>query len=132
MQKLVKIGKNAEINKQSDVKLWFNWRKHGTVSYLFSCNKPASQLAMTKFSLWSIFKIVSRKFVNCRSIYLHNNFQISVHMYVWPINSHQAKDSFRFLGQVEFKGQLISKACISFFFWENWGDHNLLSRLSDL
>ena len=29
--------KNREINKQSDVKFWLNWRKYGTVSYSFSC-----------------------------------------------------------------------------------------------
>ena len=30
-------GKNTEINKQSNVKFWFNRKKHGAVSYLFSC-----------------------------------------------------------------------------------------------
>ena len=37
MQKLVRTGKNTEINKQSHVKFWLNWRKYETVSYLFSC-----------------------------------------------------------------------------------------------
>ena len=30
-------GKNTEINKQADIKFWFNWRSHGAVSYLLSC-----------------------------------------------------------------------------------------------
>ena len=37
MQKLVKTGKYTEINKQSDVKFWLNWRKYGAVSYWLSC-----------------------------------------------------------------------------------------------
>ena len=37
MQKLVKTGKYTEINKQSHVKFWLNWRKYRTVSYSFSC-----------------------------------------------------------------------------------------------
>jgi len=37
MQKLVKTGKNTEINKQSNVKFWLNWIKFGAVSYLLSC-----------------------------------------------------------------------------------------------
>ena len=32
-------SKNTEINKQSHVKFWFNRKKYGAVSYLFSCNK---------------------------------------------------------------------------------------------
>ena len=31
-----KMGK--EINKQSDVNFWLDWRKYGTVSYSFSCS----------------------------------------------------------------------------------------------
>ena len=30
MQKLVKTGKNKEINKQSDVNFWLDWRKYGS------------------------------------------------------------------------------------------------------
>ena len=37
MQKLVKTGKYTEINKQSIVKFWLNWRKYRYVSYSFSC-----------------------------------------------------------------------------------------------
>ena len=33
MQKLVKTGKNTEINTQSDVKFWLNWIKYWAVSY---------------------------------------------------------------------------------------------------
>ena len=36
MQNSVKTGKYTEINKQSDVKFWLNWKKYGTVSYSFS------------------------------------------------------------------------------------------------
>ena len=35
--KQVRMGKNTDINKQSGVKFWFNWRKHGAMSYSFSC-----------------------------------------------------------------------------------------------
>ena len=31
MQKLVKTGKYTEINKQSYVKFWLDWRKYGTL-----------------------------------------------------------------------------------------------------
>ena len=37
MQKLVKTGKNTEINKQSNVKFWLNWIRYGAVSYSSSC-----------------------------------------------------------------------------------------------
>ena len=37
MQKLVKTGKNTEINKQSDVKFWLNWIEYGAVYYSLSC-----------------------------------------------------------------------------------------------
>ena len=39
-----KTGKNTEINKQSDVKFWLNWRKYGTVSYWFSCKLGCTYL----------------------------------------------------------------------------------------
>jgi hypothetical protein len=39
MQELVKTGKFTEINIQSNVKFWLNWRKYGTVSYSFSCKR---------------------------------------------------------------------------------------------
>ena len=41
MQKLIKTGKNTEINKQFYVKFWLNWTKFGVVSYwhLLSCNQ---------------------------------------------------------------------------------------------
>ena len=37
MQKLVKTGKNTEVNKQSDVKFWLNWIKFGAVLYSLGC-----------------------------------------------------------------------------------------------
>ena len=37
MQKQVKTGKYTEIDKQSHVKFWLNWIKHGAVSYSLSC-----------------------------------------------------------------------------------------------
>ena len=40
MQKLVKTGKNTEINKQSDVNFWLDLRKYENVSYSFSCTQP--------------------------------------------------------------------------------------------
>ena len=39
MQKLVKTGKNTEINKQSNVKFWFIWIKYGAVSYSLNYKK---------------------------------------------------------------------------------------------
>ena len=42
MQKLVKTGKNTEINKQSNVNFWLDWR-NGTVSYSFSCTITKSE-----------------------------------------------------------------------------------------
>jgi hypothetical protein len=47
MQKLIKTGKNTEINKQSDVKFWLSWRKYGAVSYLLSCKEN---------KIWNRFK----------------------------------------------------------------------------
>ena len=55
MQKLVKTGKNTEINKQSDVMFWLIGRKYGTVSYSFSCitcgdlNKMAQKTPISYF-----------------------------------------------------------------------------------
>ena len=67
------------------------------------CNKPASQMAMTKFSLCSIFEADSRKFVNCQSIYIIISKSLSICIFDQLIdpNSYQA-NSFRSLGQVEF------------------------------
>ena len=31
------MQKKREINKQSDVKFWLDWRKYGTVSFSFTC-----------------------------------------------------------------------------------------------
>ena len=42
MQKLVKTGKYTEINKQSHVKFWLNWRKYRSVTYSFSFTKKLS------------------------------------------------------------------------------------------
>ena len=39
-----KTGKNTEIKIQSDVKFWFNWIKHGAVSYSLSFRKEESIL----------------------------------------------------------------------------------------
>ena len=33
----IRTGKNTEVNKQSHVIFWRNWRKYGSVSYPFSC-----------------------------------------------------------------------------------------------
>ena len=54
MQKLVKTGKtgkNTEINKQCDVKVWLNWIKYGAISYSLSCT----------YSIWhNLFAAFSR------------------------------------------------------------------------
>jgi len=44
----VRLGKNTEINKQSGVKFWFNWRKHGAVSYSFSCTGQFDRMVNTQ------------------------------------------------------------------------------------
>ena len=58
MQKLVKAGKNTEINKQYNVNFLLNsvnWIKLGAVSYLLSCN----QLVLTKHKVFLAgFKVV--------------------------------------------------------------------------
>ena len=55
LQKLVKTGKNTEINKQSDVKFWLNWIKHGAVSYSLSCThygKNSEHVIFSQKYMW--------------------------------------------------------------------------------
>ena len=39
----LKLLQNMEIIKQTDILLWKIWRKFGSVSYLFSCNKLSKE-----------------------------------------------------------------------------------------
>ena len=55
MQKLVKSGKNTEINKQSNVKFWLNRIRNGAVSYSLSCKKCCHR--------WWIFYRFHRNFL---------------------------------------------------------------------
>ena len=81
MQKLVKTGKYTEINKQSHVKFWLNWRKYRTVSYSFSCNKWSKiilkNLIFKKVCL-NLWKLILCKGVNAKKI-------------AWSNEAHQAK-----------------------------------------
>ena len=63
-----KTGKNTEINKQSDVKFWLNWRKYGTVSYSFSCIKTnflLSKKTLTNQTFFLSLKKIQTTFKLC-------------------------------------------------------------------
>ena len=60
------MGKYTEINKQMVVKFWFNWTKHGAVSYWLSCIlstykvnnflKSRREIQIVHFIYWGLLK----------------------------------------------------------------------------
>ena len=66
--KQARMDKNAEINKQSVVIFWLNWRQYGSVLNSLSCKLINTKMAiwqLAKFGVWSILSFDNWSFENC-------------------------------------------------------------------
>ena len=72
MQKRLKTGKNTEINKQSNVKFWLDFRKYGAVSYWLSCKQ--TKISVLETNIFSLEMIMQSGLEFC-TLKFHDHLQ---------------------------------------------------------
>ena len=130
MQKLVKAGKNTEINKQSDVKFWLNWIKYGAVSYSLSCMYMSLENAKIEIKIKSCrsicFTAFSHKFGKIWTFVVrkrHGNvFHLTIQICYIKTSSENVKIKIKIksCGSISFRAFTLKfKKYLSTFFRRN-------------